>query len=359
MANVVFILGAGASRQAGGPLMSDFLDIADDLWKSNAVIGAQPQYFSRVFAAIGALQAVHSKAQLDLGNIESVFNALEMARILKKFPGPEGASVKEAIEALKYVITLTLEHRIRFPVASKRVTPPHPYTEFAQLLQHLSNDARPKRSVAVLTFNYDIAADYALFFHGLHPDYCLDSRMTGGIPLLKLHGSINWAVCGKCGAVVPWHLGDFFKGRTYPFLDDLNEVRVDIWSHFHEFQHCGTPVQPLPFLVPPTWNKTDHHETIQVVWERAAKELTDAENIFVIGYSLPETDGFFRTLYALGTVGGTPLKRIWVFDPDPSGEVQGRFRALIGPGAAARFRYFPMIFSGTLGAIRQEFSERE
>lgn len=359
MANVVFILGAGASKQAGGPLMSDFLDIADDLWKSNVVIGGQPQYFSRVFAAIGALQAVHSKAQLDLGNIESVFNALEMARILRKFPGPESASVEEAIEALKYVITLTLEHRIRFPVVSKQVAPPVPYPEFAQLIQYVINDARPKRSVAVLTFNYDMAADYALFTHGLGPDYCLGSQKTGGIPLLKLHGSINWAVCGKCGGVFPWHLGNFFKGRFYPSRDDVRDVGLDIWSHFSELQHCGTPVQPLPFLVPPTWNKTDHHETIQVVWERAAKELTDAENIFVVGYSLPETDGFFRTLYALGTAGGTPLKRFWVFDPDQSGAVQGRFRALIGPGAAARFFYFPHIFSDAVTVIREALSQKK
>src|SRR4051812_21529069 len=103
MANVVFILGAGASRDGGAPLMYDFLDVADDLWKSNKVTG-KAEFFKTVFQAIGRLQSVHSKAQLDLNNIESVFNALVMARILAKFPGDADYSGKAAEDALKQLI---------------------------------------------------------------------------------------------------------------------------------------------------------------------------------------------------------------------------------------------------------------
>jgi hypothetical protein len=38
------------------------------------------------------------------------------------------------------------------------------------------------------------------------------------------------------------------------------------------------------------------------VWRTAAQHLSEAEHIFIIGYSLPETDQFFRYLYGLGTV---------------------------------------------------------
>jgi hypothetical protein len=37
MSNTVFILGAGASKQAGAPLMKDFLDTAHALWKTGKV----------------------------------------------------------------------------------------------------------------------------------------------------------------------------------------------------------------------------------------------------------------------------------------------------------------------------------
>lgn len=357
MAEVVFILGAGASRQGGAPLMADFLDVADGLWRTNRV-SHKEEFFKDVFAAIGRMQAVHSKAQLDLNNIESVFNAFVMARILNKFPGDTGFSDKAAEEALKQLIATTLEQTLVFPIQSGRIVAPKPYEAFADLLNHLRKEAHPQRTVAVLTFNYDMAADFAMHRHHLGPDYCLDDTSPQAVPLLKLHGSMNWGVCSKCGAVIPWHLHDFFRAFNYQFLEGNPDIRFDIWSKFNKFAHCDTTVEPLPFLVPPTWNKTDHHETIRVVWQRAAKELANVENIFVIGYSLPETDAFFRTLYALGVVGDMPLKRMWVYNPDAAGSVEERFRQLVGPGAEARFRYLPMLFSDAITHIKQEFPAR-
>lgn len=59
MSSVVFILGAGASQQGGGPLMSDFLDAASDLLHSNRVNDKRTQ-FEKVFSVRGGLQAIHS-----------------------------------------------------------------------------------------------------------------------------------------------------------------------------------------------------------------------------------------------------------------------------------------------------------
>jgi hypothetical protein len=52
---------------------------------------------------------------------------------------------------------------------------------------------------------------------------------------------------------------------------------------------------------------------------------------FVIGYSLAETDSFFRHRYALGSVGISPLRRFAIFNPDQSGETDLRFRTMLGP----------------------------
>ena len=45
-----------------------------------------------------------------------------------------------------------------------------------------------------------------------------------------------------------------------------------------------------------------------------ATVLSEAENIFVCGYSLPATDAFFHLLFALGSVGNTRLRNFVVFD---------------------------------------------
>ena len=65
--------------------------------------------------------------------------------------------------------------------------------------------------------------------------------------------------------------------------------------------------------------------------------LKNAANIVVCGYSMPATDGFFRYLYALGTVSDQLLERFWVFDPNL--QVEPNFKNLLGPGARARFEF--------------------
>lgn len=98
MSDIVFILGAGASRQAGAPLMSDFLDKAADLLVTRRV-DSQREQFEKVFSAIGELQRVHSKAQLDLNNIESVFTAFELAKIIQRLPGVQTNEIPDVIAA--------------------------------------------------------------------------------------------------------------------------------------------------------------------------------------------------------------------------------------------------------------------
>jgi hypothetical protein len=118
-------------------------------------------------------------------------------------------------------------------------------------------------------------------------------------------------------------------------------------------------VNKEPLIVPPSWNKVEYQESISQVWSRAAKELEAAEYIFIIGYSLPETDAFFRLLYALGTVGNVPLKKIEVFNPDTSGQVENRFKSLMGPGALSRFNYIPQPFHQAIPTIKSYFPARK
>ena len=112
-----------------------------------------------------------------------------------------------------------------------------------------------------------------------------------------------------------------------------------------------------PLLVPPTWNKGGYRGVLASVWQQAANELSEAQRIFVVGYSLPETDSFFRYLYALGTLGPKRLRRFWVFDPEPEGQPDGvkeRYQDLIGRGVEAHFKYYQKEFVNALPTIRTE-----
>ena len=283
-----------------------------------------------------------------------------MAKVLNKLPGGKIQDIDSFITSLKRLIVKTLEVTIKFPVAGQDVLPPLPYKFFIELLSYLRSEAQPRHTVSVLTFNYDIALDYAFYVERIAVDYALEPEsQRGAVPLLKLHGSLNWGVCSNCKKIIPWNLMDYFHNRSWhPFHSNEESAIIDIGSNLKNHQHCNVNLLDEPVLVPPTWNKSEHHATLSSVWSRAAKELAEAENIFVIGYSLPDSDAFFRYLYGLGTVGDFPLKRFWVFDPDETGGVKSRFEALLGSGARSRFRPFRSTFDESISVMRNGFRSR-
>jgi hypothetical protein len=362
MTNTVFILGAGASRAAGAPLMNEFLDTAHNLWQLQKVGKEYESQFKIAFEAISALQAVHSKSQLDLQNIESVFTTCEIAKTLGRFPGKDDKGIEDLIRALKVVIVRTLEETVLFPVIERRVGAPKPYGEFVKLLEALKDSSNPRHSVAVLTFNYDIGLDVALHSHGYHAEYALGGPSPEdqeSVPILKLHGSLNWSetIPGiHQKAVIPWGFADYFQQFNVNRVFDAKSCRIPIGSQLVNIPKSHGIVTGEAVLVPPTLNKADTHRTLSPVWRKAAETLSEAENIFVIGYSMPESDSFFKHLYALGTVGEKVLRRFWVFDPDASGGVKQRFESLLGPGAKARFEYHQITFEQAIKRLMVTFA---
>lgn len=354
MSRNVFILGAGASAESGAPLMRDFLDKAEDMMRLNHAGNDQEKY-QLIFEGRSALLRTHSKSQsVDIYNMEAVFSAFEMGKMLGRLAELPADKVEKLAPAYKTVIAKTLEHTIFLPVVGNQVRPPKPYDSFVTLIQSINEATKAKTSV--LTFNYDLGIDYALNFNGKEIDYGLkdEQRSPDAIRILKLHGSLNWIVCQKCQLVRPWYLRDYTRkygwngiglGREYP-------VNLTLSSHLDNFEHCNTRYTGAePVLVPPTWNKSVYHSGLESVWKHAAAELSEAENIFVVGYSLPETDVFFQYLFSLGVTSQHPLRRFWVFDPAP--EVKDRYLRLLGNSVKSRFQFFEQTFSQAIGTLHR------
>lgn len=348
MADVVFVLGAGCSKEAGAPTSDNFLDRARDLYLSGE-LQTKREEFELLFEAIGYLQRVHSKAKLDLTNLESVFSALDIAWTLRKLPGIDDESkIERVLSAMRWVIVKTLEHSISFPVRGTVITAPDGYRGLVDVLSKL-RVRRPPLSAAVVSFNYDICMEVALDDTDFPFTYALDGG--AGMPLLKLHGSMNWARTASKD-IVAWPIREYRSKYQlrYNFNNETKSTRVPISEHMYQALKGGG-IEELPVLVPPLINKGDEQRQLWRVWQRAAKELTDASYVIVIGYSLPETDQFFRLLFALGTEGNVPLRKLYVLNPDRE-EVEARFRAMLGESALRRFEYSPFVFTGIPNALK-------
>jgi hypothetical protein len=349
MSRFVFVLGAGASADAKAPLASDFMDKARLLLRGGGLPERDVAAFDLVFKARDALKAAHSKAELDLSNLESLFGAFEMAALFGRLGSLSEPEVEGLPAAMRRLISRTVEESMEFPVLAgpprtisartppsrtsgtfPKILPPSLYESFADLLTRIAKGNRD--SVCVITFNYDLGTDYALYFSGTPYSYGLEQHPINTIDLLKLHGSLNWGRCSKCKVILPLELKLWVQSLP---IKHPGSMKIEASQRLGQIEHCGSSLALEPVVVPPTWNKGIYHSQIGQVWRKAARHLSEAEYIFIIGYSYPPTDEFFRYLYALGSIGEGWLEKIVVFNPDA--EAGERVRALLGPLARGKF----------------------
>ncbi len=332
MSKNVFILGAGASRHTGAPMMNDFMDAIED--KCNSHDGAK---FLPVLTKLRELKAIHTKAKIDFNNnLETAMVICKMDNLLRPFKENE-----VLLNQFKSIICTILEEKIKF----KLKTDSHNgsvNSEYGQLIELIR--AMNLNQTTVITFNYDIALDYAFYIHGVDINYCITpDGNSSTFKLLKLHGSTNWKKGNLSNTLEPISIKDYLnKKGTWVRRDDQP---LPISQSFSSSETA--------FIVPPTWNKAWHYQQINSVWQQAAKELSTAENIFICGYSFPSTDEFFKYLYAIGTIGSTRIRNFSVFNPDEN--VEARFSTLMGTEVQPKFRFIKKNFAEALKDIRMSF----
>ena len=247
MSCFAFILGAGASKHVRAPLMKDFLDVARQRFVPNEA-SVYTDDLNRVFSAMSKLQKVHSKSQLDLVNVESVFSAFEMADLLEIDPWD-----RNLLQSMRRLITWTLDKAISFRITTAKIIASHgdAYRNFAELLKTLHKKGYVS---TVITFNYDVALDVELYGAGLNPTYGL-SDDSAPVNLLKLHGSVNWRVCPKCQNIV-----SALFPRLGPHYHESAELSwSEVCKQLSIKTHCcGTEFEGDSFIVPPSWDKAKY-----------------------------------------------------------------------------------------------------
>lgn len=88
-------------------------------------------------------------------------------------------------------------------------------------------------------------------------------------------------------------------------------------SYFFPPDHPRTGVPLMPLVVPPTSFKLydEFAHVLDPLWDDAASALAGADSVFLIGYSLPDTDT--RSVELLRSVTKSHTARITIVNPDP------------------------------------------
>jgi hypothetical protein len=323
----VIILGAGASVPAGAPTMMNFLDQARYL-RRHGLSDEDIPAFDAVLDSLRDLSGIYEKAYLDLNNLEEVFGAIEMAQLISKLADRRPAEIEQLRQHFITLVVRTLQLSITVEAAGA------PPAAAGKLAAGISAAIDRGVDVSILTFNYDLVMEMALQTERLGYAYGLAGEQPRPhkrvIPLLKLHGSVNWNWCDQCKMV--------YDARTFRHSYSRFEQRFVAASHPAEVHaSCSYVPSPTPVIVPPSWDKSRYQGSLRAVWEQAATALGAADEIFVIGYSLPEADSFFRYLFALGTQSRTRVHRMLVVNPDNT--VRPKFERFIGQGLRAQLKF--------------------
>ena len=302
MSHVVYLLGAGFSAPLGLPVMRDFLIKSKDMF---AIHPKHYASFRNIFALINQMGSIQSYYQADLFNIEEILSILEMDQQI---------AGRRSRRFARFIADVVSFYTPPDPTADVARFPGNwherpmsenmewlPYFYFAASLlrirmrHQLSPDSRtfpvnPDDSninvYSIVTLNYDLVFEKlsqyltSFFPHDGRLEFALRSapiNTTGYhlVPLVKLHGSV----------------------------DSDN-------------------------IIAPTWNKAIARGILKV-WTAAHKLLSSANEIRIVGYSLPVADAYIKYLLKSAVVTSPHLKRIDIICRDSDGATHARYRDFI------------------------------
>jgi hypothetical protein len=297
---VVYFLGAGATRADYPhiPLMDDLLH---EIVFLHSAASPLLEFLREVFGNHAVLCETRLQS---MPRIDDVFTMID-ARLSGRAPSPAGRSREQLVDIRRHLIASIGQ------VIARHIDDGHGRvaTRFARAL--------PESGSTIISTNYDVVMDNALLerrtknvnygipirqavhriigrlegrFDELH-HYCPipDSQemvRRGGIPLLKLNGSLNWLYCPRCDEL------DITLSQSDGAVAILAEMELGRCGR----AECTSPYEPV--LVGPSLEQRYEHRVLRDTWSRAEAALAAGDHLVVIGYSLPDADYLIRAMLA-------------------------------------------------------------
>jgi SIR2-like domain len=294
---LVIFCGAGFSAYAGLPLMSNF----SDRLRASEVLGDRQSDFDAIQLECDSMGAFIGGSARNVEQLASFLGILELTR-----PSFEFKACK-AYRRPKLARELVMEGM------RSLVCQPVAHSRFVGRIRTLF-DLRSQAEITFVTTNYDLLIEFAAL-HLSHnctpsdPVWNAASRNVSGpqqlyspwnasaVRLFKLHGSVNWFVDSK---------------------EEFHAVSgADTTTEKWDMNLClPAGVAADPVMVPPSVLKPDLKKNLVEEWVGASDAIANADAIWFIGYSFPETDSYMRYFLASALCKNVKLTQLAVIDPN-------------------------------------------
>ena len=293
----VYVLGAGFSKQAGCPTVSEFIS-------RNVILRLKKRLNVHEKQKLASLQSYWNYRITEgycESNIESIFNHVSAAKYLFMESMTESDTsnydAQNIYDDLQWFILKTLKEY------TKKKIPKGYYRFVKEILQ-------PQDTI--ITFNYDLVLEKVFNDLKIPFDYGISESQKDDRLILKLHGSANWVYCKNCGQSYPT--------RDYSGLDAL----------LGKIKCHNCKVKKLePILIPPTLYKDyqdqERGSLIRGLWSKANEELYTAENVVFIGFSMAQTDAYVQELFKLSSNMNPALQTYFVVNNSVSTKLRNNY----------------------------------
>ncbi|WP_254512584.1 SIR2 family protein [Anatilimnocola floriformis] len=225
-------------------------------------------------------------------------------------------------------------------------------------------------NLSIITTNYDLVCEASLVNEMrcfVYPGFeKLTDRLTSElkqpvniypdvdknvIPIIKLHGSVNWFQGKK-----KWGAFNGIDSRIpHSKLSGLGFARAEMVNICKE-QRGGDAdwSDPTPAIIPPMLGKSSSAPVIQQNWRAAIGALTRARQVWIIGYSFPATDAFMLRLLTEGLAENTDLEKLIISDIQKHSEWEGRLSSMFQDSFRKQSqRYISFASDGLLDVLSQ------
>jgi hypothetical protein len=297
----IFILGAGFSAYAGIPLMNNFIQKARDyyfeLFKNEQKYADKINTCNKVDNYIDRLSKVRSYLNVDLHNIETLYSLIEMESYLGNV---EKRLISDFKKYISYIIEYSTPDFLKATGANN----------IKDIFEFYSNFLSSTMGNSLyITFNYDLLIENSI----------ASTNKSGKVNTLNYVGNISKTlnINNPDKTYLDITNGDFVSSaRTCNLIKLHGSLN---WEYSNKKEIA---------IIPPSWKK-GNDKAFDQVWRQSYYELEEAKNIVFIGYSLPETDSYFKNLLTLALSKNKKLKKVIVINPDNSGATEKRYTNLI------------------------------